>query len=90
MKPIIAVLLALLLTGCSMSQLAGVGFNSHPRADAMRFCAGYVDLATPGVSVLAIISLARNATEPGGTSALGRDPPAIMRNCADLFDMIDE
>ena len=73
-----------------MSQLTGANFNSHPRADAMRLCAGYVDLATPGVSVLAIISLAQNATSPGGTSALGRDPPAIMRNCADLYDMIDE
>ena len=90
MKPLPVALLALLLAGCSMSQLTGANFNSHPRADAMRFCAGYVDLATPGVSVLAIISLAQNATEPGGASALGRDPADIMRRCANLFDMIDE
>ncbi len=82
-------LLAFLLAGCSVSQLTGADFATHPRADAMRLCAGYVDLATPGVSVLAIISLAQNAVGPGGTSALGRDPPAIMRRCADLFDMIE-
>ncbi len=83
MKPILILgAVAVVLAGCT--SFNAVNINTSPQADAMRTCAALTDALTPGVSPLAAATLARNAVAPG--AALGNNPAASMRTCADMYD----
>ncbi len=87
MKMILLGAAVLILAGCSGGGLiTGAKIASSPKADAMRLCGALVDSTTPGVSIPAIASLARNALNPAATNNLGANPALAMRKCADMFD----
>ncbi len=80
--------LALALTGCTgMSTSIGplkVDFTSNPLASALRQCAMFAELLTPGLNISAAAELARGLQ----ANALGNTPQGAMRNCAALLDFI--
>ncbi len=86
MKAILLGASALLLTGCASLIPSSVNIATSPQADAMRLCGALVDVATPGVSLPAIASLARNALDTTAVNKLGADPALAMRKCADMYD----
>ncbi len=82
--------LAIALTGCAALIPSSVNIASSPQADAMRLCGAMVDVTTPGVSIPAIASLARNALNPAVVNKLGDDPAEAMRTCASMYDELTE
>ncbi len=87
MKLILLGALALAVAGCA-SFGPSVNVATSPQADGMRTCAALTDALTPGVSPLAAATLARNALSPTPGAALGGNPAAAMRTCADMYDTL--
>jgi len=87
MRLIFLITCALILAGCSgpISSLVGsrVTIYSTPEAGAMRACAALADVATPGISPLAIVELARGAMS--ASNALGDTPADAMEKCAKML-----
>lgn len=85
-----ALALVVVLAGCSsMSFLPGkfgaIPMTSSPLASALRQCAMFTELLTPGVNLAAVAELARSAM---ADNALGNSPQGAMRNCAGLLDTV--
>ncbi len=77
------------LAGCA-SFGSSANIATSPQADGMRTCAALTDALTPGVSPLAAATLARNALSPSPSAALGGNPAAAMRTCADMYDTLTD
>ena len=84
---LISIIVALTLAGCGGpigSLVAGnVTIYSTPEAGAMRACAALADVATPGISPLAIVELAKGAMS--ASNALGNTPADAMEKCAEML-----
>ncbi len=80
--------LALSLAGCTgMSTSIGplkVDFTSNPIASALRTCAMFAELLTPGINIAAAAELARGMQD----NVLGNTPQGAMRNCAKMMDFV--
>ncbi len=83
-----ALALVIALAGCSAVKIPGIGAiptSSNPLASALKQCAMFTELLTPGINLSTIAEIARNAV---ADNALGNTPQGAMRNCAGLLDTI--
>lgn len=90
MKKFLAPLVLLaFLGGCAGMTLPGplgaVPLTSNPLAGALRQCAMFAELLTPGVNLSAMAEMARGV---GQDNVLGNTPQGAMRNCAGLMDTV--
>lgn len=82
-------LLIVFLGACAGISLPGplgaIPLTSNPLASALRQCAMFAELLTPGVNLAAAAELSRSAAIG---NALGNTPQGAMRNCASLMDSV--
>lgn len=89
-KLFVTLALVAFLSGCAGMQLGDgkigtVPLTSNPLASALRQCAMFAEMLTPGINLSAVAELARNV---GADNALGNTAQGAMRNCAGLLDTI--
>lgn len=88
-KILVSLVLVATLGACTGMNIPGpfgaIPLTSNPLASALRQCAMFAELLTPGVNLAAVAELSRSAAMG---NALGNTPQGAMRNCASLMDSV--